>query len=646
MNNSRFIQITEYCLVEYIYASTINLEPCNLYSLNNKKLGIHQIYNSNADDNTTKNIQDYTAVLYDNNRYLILDEEDDIIDDISAIDRSSIISQNCVYDTIRYHFIGGFDINSYTGLVLSIRHMMNNEKYNIFSSIFLNSLNIPDLLKFNPRPIYLSDRMYDRFVEIKVPSIKKINNSYYNVSNNISAQKQTLGAKLTLSDVTDADSKYIGFIKEYPMVFSIDQCNTTYDLNINDSIYKLYNIDQHTEASLTQVNEYDLFSVKIEEADDGNYFKYNATYDNAFPGEFITGMSKGLDRWVLIHQLNIYENTQYGGSKLTNTLITYQNSGYDQPQLYRPILKHAGIDVSFNIDYMVRLLNEDTGEQIIRTGSVLSYNVNSYGKNTNGIKLDKIQNSHRIFNRVFKSPISQTDLFMEPEINNNLKIKKTDGQNTTSVVERFVNYPLYVDYNKISLSDNILEVDDMINSKIIYRQGDLRLILKPFDQHIKFKVYKDQNGITSPMNLNSVNIYKLVFMVNGDKIKFDSITDDPSSKLSDGELMFKVPEVDIDRILSSSNRDFYITSYNYSSLQDSVMYYGFWFNINEYKQYEDHMNDINDDYNISEKNSDMINGLIESSEHDDIPSDVYIPGYVDENSNNDEISGILNIKPK
>jgi len=654
MANSRFVNINSYCLVEYIYTDSVIQEDCNLYLVDNGLTNSQQIFNSNSDIDITNNIQDYSVIPYGNNRYAVLDEENDIISYNSKLKKSSIIQAITLYDTVRFHFISGIDLTAFTGLILSVKNLENNEKFNTFCSIFVNSLNYGDLIKYNTTPIFLSESKYDRYIEVRIPSIKKMNNSYYSVSpqdpNYLDILKTKLASKITLIDVTNIDGNFVGFINNAPITFSIDECSSEFYLKSEDTTYLMYNIENHKEASLPQINEYESFSCYISEATDGNYFKYYASYNGGFPGEFITSLTNGTDKWTIIHQLNVYEFTQHGGSEMTSSLTTYQDIGFDEEQLFRPVLKHSGIDVSFTIDYMVRLLNENNGEQIIRTGSIMSYNVNSYGKNTVGIKMLSTPNAHRVYNKVFKSNISQSDLFIEPEFNNSMKYTSTSSSSKNVVIERLVRFPLYIDYNKISISDKILSSESITDDRIIYKQGDLRIVIKPFDTYLKFKIYQESNGTLATSTLDPMNIYRIVFITdsNNGKIVYESDTTDSTIRPYDGDLIFNIPEIDILKILSSNSRDFYITSYNYSTLRESIVYSGFWYKQTEIDEYNKYISDIKVEYGITDSNNKTMDALIasDSEKTNNIPSDVYIPGYTEQSSNGSEISSVLKTKPK
>jgi len=656
---SRFLNLTDYCMVEFIYSNTNTQQECDVYLVDNKLNNTHQFFASNGIDNVTHNIQDYSAIPYGNNKFVRLDEENDILDSSPSYVKSPLIHAQAFYDTVRYHFVSGIDVKSYAGLVLGVKNLENSGKYNIFSSLLLTSLNYQDLVTFNTNPIYLAGTIYDRYVDVLIPSIKKMNNLYYSLPDDDpdpldgddQTKKTTLAAKLTLTDASNLDGNFTGFLRENPITFFIDECGSVTNLVTDDATYEMYVSSHHVEASLPQINEFDLLSCDIYEAADGNYYMYHAKYNGGYPGEFLASISDANSNWVIIHQINVYEYTAHGGVIKSSSITTYQQDEFDSPNLFRPIIKNAGVAVSFSMDYMVRLLNQSNGEQIIRTASTMrNSGVNRYGKNTVAIKMDAAPSAHKVYNRVFKSKLTQSDLFMEPEFNHASKGTSVSAS-SSGVVERITRYPMYVDYNKISVSSTALPQADYSGDSVVYSQGDLRVILKPFDNNLKFRVYYNSNGNSVPMQLDPVNVYKLVFIVNSrnDKVMFDHVTDENTARLVDGDVVFRIPSVDSAKILASPVRDFYITSYNYSTLQESVVYHGFWHKPSEVDAYNEHVAKIHAKYGVATKNANTLQQLVNSATTGSagtIPSSVYVPGYVDQSSNNSEVSSTLKLKPR
>jgi hypothetical protein len=141
----------------------------------NSDTGLNQIYNGDGSYLKTKNIKDLSVASIGGNKFAYLDSEKspNYINYDSKLSETSLTGYNVVYDKVRFHFISGFDFEGFKALILSVKNTQNDGTINIFSNILVAPETIDELITFNPKPIFLSDSLYDRFIDIKVPSPKK-----------------------------------------------------------------------------------------------------------------------------------------------------------------------------------------------------------------------------------------------------------------------------------------------------------------------------------------------------------------------------------------------------------------------------------------------------------------------------------------
>ena len=156
MAQSRFVNLTPYCMVEYMAES---LGSTNYYSddfilVENAKIDAHQIFNVDGSYNTTKNIKDLTAVPIGNNTFAYLDSEKipDYLSYDSDLTTTTISGYNVVLEKVRFHFVAGFDFGQFVAIVLGVTHTENDGKKNIFSNILLAPETIAELIIFNAKP--------------------------------------------------------------------------------------------------------------------------------------------------------------------------------------------------------------------------------------------------------------------------------------------------------------------------------------------------------------------------------------------------------------------------------------------------------------------------------------------------------------
>ena len=182
MRQSRFVSLSSYCIAEYMFdpLGSLNFYTDSFVLLQNNHVDAHQIFNIDGSYSSTKNIQDLTAVPISNNTYAYLDSEKTpnyLVYD-SEITQTPISGYNVVMDKVRFHFVSGFELDNFKALILSVKHTENDGKNNLFASILLAPETSAQLISYNPKPLFLSNALYDRYIDILVPSIKNINEDY------------------------------------------------------------------------------------------------------------------------------------------------------------------------------------------------------------------------------------------------------------------------------------------------------------------------------------------------------------------------------------------------------------------------------------------------------------------------------------
>jgi hypothetical protein len=584
-NDSKFVRITNYCLVEYIpNYGTIQKDYQLLY---NEFSGINQIFNNDNAFEETKNTQDVSATPMENKLvHLDSDLTPDFINYSNNLSSSDITSVFINSDKVRFHFISGFSFTNFDALGLSIRNLENDNNYNIFSYLLVDVFTIDSLIEYNPKPLFITDAEFDRYIDVEIPSIKSINDSYYNPMN-IPVQ-DTFAAKIT----PDQQGGYKGFIKDAPITITVDECAEGTNIVTNSNSYTVYNVEDSVTATVPQLNRFNDLGVEIKESSEGDYIEYFATFQGAFPSELIASLNNtpGND-WILIHQLSIFEQV---GSDFINTdkLVVFQESEYDSPKKFRPILDYANEAVSYSIDYVLRLVNRSDGEQVIRTASYSSLNPKKYGRFLNKLKLRRSPGSHNVYNRIVQKSYDSGPLFIAPE-DRLAQSSPTPNQKQVEKVTQKVYTPIFFNANKISVSSkNLISQINNENEEVIYGQGELGIIINPFDNAFRFKIFtENENGEAVALDLNTnAESYQIVFVDGSTKIKNPHIQDSSRESLGNGEIIFEVGEDDATSILQMSERSFYINSISKDN-KESVIYRGVWYKPDEQDMVKQREND-------------------------------------------------------
>lgn len=569
---SRFISLTSYCLVEYMFEplGSLNFMTDDFVLLKNTNTELLQIFNTDASYSSTRNIQDVSVVPIGNNRFAYTDSEivPNYIDYDNEITETAISGYNVVYDKVRFHFISGFDFAGFKGLILSIRNEQNNGINHLFSNILFSPETSSALLTFNPRPLFISNSTYDRFIDIKVPSIKNINDEY---------ETSLSQATTFAANITPADIGYSGFITNSPITLSLSECGKKEKLSTNVGVkYDVFEVSENYTATVSQSNEFDNVGAYIGESTSGDFLEYYLTSNGAFPEDLISTLNNRnpSNDWIIIHQLSIFEQV---GSGFINTAkqVIFQEDDYDEPLLFRPVLKNAGEAISMSVDLLCRLTNKLNGEQIIREASFSLLSPKKYGKSLINIPLSSEPQSQKVYNKLIQKNFESTKLFIEPTFapgfDEDLKIKLSEPLKSTEYI------PVYFSNNNICISNvSKLAKKRDISDEVIFKPGKLRFILSPFDNTVKLKIYDIINQKAIPFDLNNnAAKYNLVFDTDGGKISIENSNSDKLESLAQGIISFNVTKKDGKSILSSLTQTVYITSIAQDK-SENLLYTGEW----------------------------------------------------------------------
>ena len=579
---SRFIKLTEYCLLEYQYES---LSPSNpiiitspFYTLKN---GDNEIFMYNPDSALyeTGNIKDLTVIPQASNggRFVYLDSEDspNYTEYDTTLTETVVPGGSIIADRVRFYIATGFQFTEFTNMVLSVRQDMNNGNSLILANILLNATTIGDVLLYTTRPLIIGNTLYDRYIDIIVPSIKNMDEAFYTSPN----QANTFAYQITNG---------VGLVKDNPITVNLFECAFGPDLKTQDEIYTTIDITQAYNAQISQGNDFDLVGAKVREAIDGDYLEFFATWDQGFPEEFIGILEKrtGQD-WIIFHQLTIFE--QIGSAFVKSGDATFfQETNFDEPLIFRPILKNANEAVTMVVDYSVRLVNRVTNEQIIRTASLTVVNPNKYGKSLLKLDLADKPNSYKISNVIVKKLTDSVQVFNDPSMVKPSAIDRpvevsAEPVVITNTVTQYV--PVFYVRNSISISQKNHLVRSGKVSNLSYGQGMLAIAVTPFDNTFMFQVKTESTTNQGAVKLNNMDLtqfskFELVFGSAASKITISNVTDPAQANIDLGEILFKVDAATTDKIQNLDDAKFYIVTVGKDGSR-SALYTGKWYKSDE-----------------------------------------------------------------
>lgn len=534
---SRLVQLNDYVVVEYQY-STDNLRTFDLGAIvqNNSYFGYKQFSNADYATAVTGNVLDRSASRLALNQWVLTDidvptQYVDVDTKLGKVDiTTSVDSLTQIYDTVRFHILSGYNLEGIQGFIAEINAVDNSGNICLLASqCYLIS---DSSLEFNPRPLFLGDRMYDRYLDVKIPSLRDMNRTY----NAQPSNSTTLGYLLSTNNNGFSNDSLIGL--SFTEVATLTTSKT----------FTYLAPGQNWKASFPQEDTYFLFSCQVQESTAGDYFEYYPTYDDDFISDYIGELNSIGGNWIAINSLVVSE--QIGTTEvITANFSSQQTTGFDQALLYRPIIVNSD-SFSFSIDYTCQLLNRVDGSQIIRTSSVTSYSPKKYGMNLQKLSLLNPSEPIKVYNKVVTStPIS---------INPVQQIYKTSAVYYPSFFETF---DVAISTGSVFLdSSGNLAQENNLDSDIVWGQGECVIYLNPFVNFVKFKILeKISDGVYNPLDLNYNSSIYLTFISNSSSnTAFANITDATLSNLATGEILFKIDQDSASSILSFTNTAFYL----------------------------------------------------------------------------------------
>lgn len=376
------------------------------------------------------------------------------------------------YDTVRIHILTGYVFDDVDGFV--IRTKADQRKYNtssdssvkditssqaVISAFTFKKENMGKVVEFDPSPIYMSGKFYDRYIEFKIPSIYNlaINNPNKNsslssdVANSAGSDvsiNSTLYGLLDLSQDSDITFEFSNIEKD---VFTLDSIINSGE---NEGKYPLSSV---LKASIPFSSNADYFNVVLMEnsslnalkygavwgASDSKYISYinNSIMNNIESGaipmynlgfkdenegweEFSSIYGTDARHWVIVHELYLVYKYYLLESSQTDDYIEREerysftegfssttggqetNGGYSYN--FKPSVSHlSGYECkTINVTYTAKLMNRMNGATIVRTGTMSLSNAESkYGENAYSIDVDNII-TWKIFNQsTISSPV-------------------------------------------------------------------------------------------------------------------------------------------------------------------------------------------------------------------------------------------------
>ena len=389
MESSKFIQLSDGILLEYIYTSQSNPTEFNtgthpIEIMRDGHTGGSYLFNTDSVSVEMGNYRDISVAAINKNKtqYAYLDTDigvpyndfdPELTDSVNLL-QSFSPQQNIAYDKIRVHFVAGFTFTGYDGIIFeTLVPRRDGVELNLSSINFLKT----DTPVFNPDPVLINDKLYATYIEWRVPSLFYMNNSFN------TADPNGIGYRLTEGQ---------GFLSTPTITFKATGIYET----IVDNGYSYYNVEEINAATFPSRDIYDNLYASVTQSDGGDYFELTGEVTGSTFSNFMATL--GSD-WIVFHEINVSEQIGTTFTK-TSTQVFTQTTNFDTPILFRPIILNSAVATSFSINYLLRIYNKADNTQILKNAKLTSFDVKKYGRRLMKINLGVVPTVANVYNQI------------------------------------------------------------------------------------------------------------------------------------------------------------------------------------------------------------------------------------------------------
>jgi hypothetical protein len=392
MESSRFIQISEQILIEYVYTSqatptTFNTATYPIELMRDANTKGTYFFNTDSVSAIMGNYRDISAA--SNNeaktQYVSLDTDIGVpyndyspeLTDSANLLQTFTPQLDVAYDKIRIHFISGFSFEGFDGIVFeTLAPRRDGVMLNLSSINFLKT----DTPTFNPDPLLIADKLYATYIEWRVPSLFFMNNLFDAAQPNGVAYKITEGQ---------------GFLGTPPITLKATGIYET----IVENAYSFYEMQEINSVSILNRDIYDNLYAQVIQSEAGDYFELSGQVTGSSFSNFIAQLNSSGGQYMVFHEISVTEQV---GQVFTQTSfqVISQDTDFDEPVLFRPIIKNANSAVSFSINYVLRLYNKADATQIIKNAKLTSFDTQKYGRQMIQINLGVVPTVANVYNRI------------------------------------------------------------------------------------------------------------------------------------------------------------------------------------------------------------------------------------------------------
>ena len=209
---------------------------------------------------------------------------------------------------------------------------------------------------------------------------------YYMVNDFDSADSNGIAYKITEGQ---------GFISTPPITLKATGIYQT----IVENAYSFYEMQEINSVSILNRDIYDNLYAEVIQSTAGDYFELSGQVAGSTFSNFIAQLNSSGGQYVVFHEISVTEQIGQVFTQTSFQVIT-QDTNFDEPVLFRPIIKNANNAVSFSINYVLRLYNRADATQIIKNAKLTSFAAQKYGPQMVQINLGVVPTVANVYNQI------------------------------------------------------------------------------------------------------------------------------------------------------------------------------------------------------------------------------------------------------
>lgn len=449
---------------------------------------------------------------------------------------------NIAYDTIRLHILSGYTFSDVFGIFFKISTLNDNgENINLANWLYRNN----DREYFYETPIIINNKVFDKFIEFKIPSIQFLRGVKYDETSNDDIMRLKRDLSLKEYNLTNIGITYSTISKDNVEIIYREDLNQKKEKGVK------FTLDGNLYLQIPYNSQADNFNLFLEEATDGDYFNFYTTwcdyplnsnivslfntkiklYETKKVNELYDSIYQEDEEgssWIVVHELTTSFYNESGVKILMDEKYTITQEFKEEDIernvfKYRPILSdniNANLIKNIFINYTAKLINRVDGTQIVRHGSLSTDNVKRYATTLSRINTKNF-NQYSVYNKI---------------INENVSLKNTNSMIKNKYVKVFYNI------NNINLTD--IENATTLTDNTFYFKKNTSTY------KFVFKIRKD-DGSEDYFDLNDLNSYIFVYKDDNGIENRINCTYSSNMNLSLGELEFNLTKKHIDKMMNS-----------------------------------------------------------------------------------------------